>query len=77
VVDNQRIPADLHTEIKIVCEMMLKVHYFEPANWLWMAVSAPRVCRTKAARAALADAQSIASQFGFPRVAKWAAEILD
>jgi len=58
-----RIPAALHTEIKIVCEMMLKTHYFEEANWLWMAVGM-RSCPSGVAR-------RVAREFGFPNVSKW------
>jgi hypothetical protein len=76
VPEKQRIPADLHNEIKTVCDMMLNVHYYEPANWLWMAVSAPQACQSPVARAALAEARQIAAEFGFARVAKWADGVL-
>ena len=70
-ISYQPLPPELYSEIKIVCDMMLKVHYYEPANWLWMALSAPQSCSSIGARTALAEARTIARQFGFPRVAKW------
>jgi hypothetical protein len=70
-VPNDRLPTRLYTDVKVVCEMMLKTHYFEEANWLWMAVSSPRVCGSKPARDALRSAARVAREFGFPAVAKW------
>jgi hypothetical protein len=78
-VSHQRQPTaqDLHSEIKNVCDMMLRVHYNEPANWLWIAVSAPQSCRSAGARAALTEARTIATQFGFPRVARWVSTVIE
>jgi len=45
------------------------VHYFEEANWLWMAAASPALCTSTAARSALGNARTIAWQFGFRSVA--------
>jgi hypothetical protein len=71
VSTDHRLPPGLHTEIKVVCDMMLTTHYFEEANWLWVAVTAPRSCESKVARDALRSAVRVAREFGFPAVAKW------
>ena len=75
--DNRRIPKDLHAEIKVLCDMMLRVHYFEEANWIWMAVSAPQACQSAVARRGLSAAFTIARELGFPRVSRWVGEIID
>jgi hypothetical protein len=77
VSENGRVPANLHSEIKTLCDMMLRVHYFEAANWLWMAVSSPQACQSKAARDGLSAARTIAREFGFPRVSLWVGEMID
>jgi hypothetical protein len=64
-----RIPARLHTHIRIVCDMMLKTHYFDEAHWLWMAVGSPQICQTPGAQRALRSAKTVAREFGFPDVA--------
>jgi hypothetical protein len=73
---DDRVAASLYTEIKVVCDMMLKTHYFEEANWLWMAVSAPQSCKSRVPQAALQSARRVAREFGFPRVAQWIAPLL-
>jgi len=74
---HHRPSPELYTQIKLVCELMLKVHYFEPANWLWMTVAAPHAAQSKIAQSALADARTIAVQFGYPRVGKWVDHLLN
>jgi hypothetical protein len=69
--ENHRISAALHDEIKNVCETMIRVHYFEEANWLWMAAASPALCNSPVARHALRNARTVALQFGFPSVARW------
>jgi hypothetical protein len=69
--DSERISAKLHDDIKSVCETMIRVHYFEEANWLWMAAASPALCASHAARRALQNARTVAAQFGFPSVARW------
>jgi hypothetical protein len=66
-----RFPGRLHTEVKIVCDMLLKTHYFEEANWLWMAVGSPGACHSKAAQRALRSAARVCREFGFLDVGKW------
>lgn len=66
-----RISRDLHTEIRVVCDMMLKAHYFEEANWLWMAVGSKACCTSRSAQNALREAAVIAWEFGFPNVRDW------
>lgn len=65
------IPARLHTHIRIVCDMMLKTHYFDEAHWLWMGVGSPQLCQTPGAQRALHSARTVAAEFGFPDVASW------
>ena len=73
----ERPPADLHVEIKAVCDVMLRTHYYEEANWLWMAVGAKPSCTSPVARQALQSAASVAFQFGFKNVSNWIkAEVL-
>jgi hypothetical protein len=67
------IPARLHTHIRIVCDMMLKTHYFDEAHWLWMAVGSPQLCQTPGGQQALRSAMKIAGEFGFADVASWIA----
>jgi hypothetical protein len=64
-------PIRLRTDVKIVCDMMLRVHYYEEANWLWMASASRSSCSSPRAQDVLRDAARIARQFGFPDVAKW------
>jgi len=71
-----RITEALPTEITIVCDMMIKVHYFEEANCLRMALSAPQMCHSASTHEALQRAAGIAQQFGFPRVADWVRTIV-
>jgi hypothetical protein len=66
-----RQPASLQVDIKIVGDMMIKVHYYEEANWLWMASASRSSCASRRAQEVLLDAAPIARQFGFPAVAKW------
>jgi hypothetical protein len=63
-------------DVEAVRGMMLRAHYFEEANWLGLAISAPQACRSEGGRAALAEARIIAAQFGFPRLSRWVAELL-
>lgn len=70
------ISADLHTEIKSVCDLMIRVHYFDEANWLWMAVASPESCASLGARAALQSARRVAAEFGFPHVAQFVTKAL-
>jgi hypothetical protein len=65
------IPARLHTHIRIVCDMMLKTHYFDEAHWLWMATASPQACGTPGAQGVLCHAMKVAREFGFPDVAAW------
>ena len=67
------IPARLHTHIRIVCDMMLKTHYFDEAHWLWMAVGSPQLCQSPGAQRALQSARTVAAEFGFPDVGSWIA----
>ena len=71
VAERERISAKLHDDIKSVCETMIRVHYFEEANWLWMAAASPAHCNSPVARKALQNALTVAGQFGFPSVARW------
>jgi hypothetical protein len=71
VPQSDRISATLHDDIKSVCETMIRVHYFEEANWLWMAAASPEFCTSTVARRALQNARTVAWQFGFPSVAQW------
>ena len=68
---SDRIPGPLYTEIRIVCDMMLKTHYYEEANWLWMAVGSRAACGSRSAQKALESAEKVSREFGFPNVAKW------
>ena len=65
------VPAGLYSQIKIVCDMMLRTHYFEEANWTWMAVASQASCASPVARNALQSAATVASQFGFREVSTW------
>ncbi len=69
--ESNRISATLHDDIKSVCAAMIRVHYFEEANWLWMAAASPALCTSPVARSALQNARTVAWQFGFPSVAQW------
>ena len=71
MADTNRISATLHDDIKSVCETMIRVHYFEEANWLWMAAASPALCNSMVAKRALQNARTVAWQFGFPAVARW------
>ena len=66
-----RLPARLHTHIRIVCDMMLKTHHLDEAHWLWMAAASARECGSAPAQAALRRAADVALQCGFPDVARW------
>ena len=66
----------LHTEVKALCQMMIRAHYFDEANWLWMATVSPQLCATTAAQEALESAKLVAGQFGFRAVALHLGELL-
>jgi hypothetical protein len=64
-------PAGLHIRIKALCTLLLKIHYYEEANWVWMAAASPQSCRSPKTREVLQDAASLAVQLGFADVAHW------
>lgn len=63
--------ALLETNIRIVCDMMRKTHYYEEENWLRTAARQPSLCLAAGAQNALRRAARIAREFGFPDVAGW------
>jgi hypothetical protein len=69
--------GQLETEIAAVREMMLKAHYFQESQALSLALTDSRLCQTPVAAEGLTRASSIARQFGYPRVARWAASALE
>ena len=66
-----RITEALLTEITTVCDMMIKVHYYEEANCLRRTLSARQMCHSGNTHEALQRAADIARLFGFTRVADW------
>ncbi len=70
------VTPKLLAEIQTLREKMLKVHYFEEAHWLDVALKDGRKCRSLNARSHLQAASVIARQFGAPNVADWIAAIL-
>jgi hypothetical protein len=66
-----RVPAPLYSKIRTVCQMMLSAHYYEEANWLWMAVGSPQYCQSKVAAEALRSAAKVAREFSFVEVTTW------
>ena len=69
--------GSLENEIAVVREMMLKAHYFQESQALSLALSDARLCKTPVAAEGLARASSIARQFGYPEVARWATRPLE
>jgi hypothetical protein len=68
----------LQTNIRIVCDMMLKTHYYEEENWLRTAARSAGFCGAAGAQSALRRAARIAREFGFPDVAAWVeADVLE
>jgi hypothetical protein len=65
------LPPRLDADIKLVCEMMLRVHYYEEASWLSTAAGSPPACSSVVAQDALRSAAGVSRQFGFPQVARW------
>jgi hypothetical protein len=69
--------TELQTNVRIVCDMMLKTHYYEEENWLRTAARSASFCGAAGAQTALRRAVRIAREFGFPDVAAWVeAEVL-
>ena len=66
----------LQAEVKSLCQMMIRAHYFDEANWLWMATISPQLCTTAGAKKALESARLVAAQFGFRGVALRVSELL-
>jgi hypothetical protein len=66
----------LEVEIAVVRELMLKAHYFQESQALSLALTDARLCQTPVAAEGLSRASSIARQFGYPEVARWATRAL-
>jgi hypothetical protein len=65
------VRAALHARIKALSDILLRTHYYEEANWLWMAAASGECRQSTRAREILESTARIARQLGFPDVAKW------
>jgi hypothetical protein len=69
--DAARLPRELHRDFHRSCELLIRTHYFEEANWLWTASAAPALCASPRAREVLRNASVVVRELGFLEVAKW------
>ena len=77
LASQEHISATLYAEIKLFCKNLINAHYFEEANWVWMATSAPDLSlASPVGRAALYAARQIAWEFASRNVAEWISVLL-
>jgi hypothetical protein len=67
----KRLPSDLQRDFHKVCDVLIRTHYFEEVNWLWMASASPSLCTSDRAREVLQNAAGIVQELRFPRIAEW------
>lgn len=71
VSNTDRLPFVLHRDFFNACEAMIKAHYFEEVNWLWMASTSRSLCTTPRAREVLQRAAVTLRELELQTIAEW------